>query len=83
MEKKLPPSEDWPVWSPKLSYQRIKKAETIEEIEYEIALLEQKDQLFTKYRPNATMQRRIRNMIFYAKGKLEIANQRNQQQEQS
>lgn len=72
MEKKLPPSEDWPVWSPKLSATKIKNAVTIEEIEYEIELLKQKDRLFTVYRPNATMQRRIGNALRYAEEKIEI-----------
>jgi hypothetical protein len=79
MEKKLPPSEDWPVWSPKLSMSNIKNAETIEEVEYEIGLLKQKDHLFTTYRPNATMQRRIGNALRYAREKIAIINQRNQQ----
>ena len=72
MEKKLPPSEEWPVWSPKLSMTRIKNAETIEEIEYEIGLLKQKERLFTVYRPDSIIQRRISNALFYATEKIEI-----------
>ena len=79
MEKKLPPSKDWPVWTPKLSMSRIKNAETIEEIESEIALLKQKDHLFTTYRPNATMQRRIGNALRYAEEKIQIIKRLNQQ----
>ena len=78
MEKKLPPSEDWPVWTAKLSMTRIKNAETIKEVESEIQLLKQKDHLFTTYRPDPIMQRRIGNALRYAREKIEIINQRNQ-----
>ena len=79
MEKKLPPSEDWPVWTPKLSMSRIRNAEPEEDVKYEIGLLKQKDRLFTAYRPDPIMQRRIGNALRYAEEKIEIIKQKSQQ----
>ena len=72
MEKKLPPSEDWPVWSPKLSATKIKNAVTIEEIEYEIGVLKQKRNLFTNWKKDPVMVRRIDNVLQYGQEKIEI-----------
>jgi len=79
MEKKLPPPEDWPVWSPKLSMTRIKNAETVKEVEYEIGLLNQKRHLFTVWKKDPVMVRRIDNVLQYSKEKISIINQLNQQ----
>lgn len=79
MEKKLPPSEDWPVWSPKLSMTRIKNAETVEDVEYEIGLLNQKRHLFTVWKKDPVMVRRIDNVLQYSQERISIINQLNQQ----
>jgi len=68
--KKISTTEE--VWTPDLSLQRIKDAETIEELEKEITFLKEKDQQLTRYRPNPVTQRRITNALWYASEKIEI-----------
>lgn len=77
MGKNFPPSKARSTWSPTESLSRIKDAETVEEVESEIKLLNQKRRISSLLKDTVTI-RRIDNALQFGQEKLSIINQLNQ-----